>query len=361
MRSIWWVVVLAACAPSEDLPAFGGVVVPPEATEVPPTDEPALECPDGVECVTTLPYRHQSTTVGGDSVYDTYACAPDTDESGPERRYRVTLEEEGFLGVQLSGLPEGVDVDAHLLQLDDADTCLDRGHWAAGGLLPAGDYWVVVDSWVDGDGNVLSGDYTLDLALTTPAMLAAEGLDAAIADVALHAFDVAWLADEARRLHYAITDFSLHSSERRMWLWDLSQGALAWNLHVPHGEGSSDPNDTGYAVVFSNTPGSHQSSLGVMVGAERYVGDFGESMRIDGLEPGFNDNVRSRAIVLHPWEGSRQSYVDANGVCDDTWGCPALDDRLNEEVADFLTDGGLMLFHYPDDGWLQGSAYLPTR
>lgn len=338
---------LAACAGDE--PA-GGVA--------PVGDPPAEEggCPSGVTCVTSLPFVHSATTVGGVDEVDSYGCAPEIDESGPERRYRVELLEEGFLGVELSGVPEGVDVDVHLLQPDGA--CVDRGHELAGALLPAGLYEVVVDTWAD-EGTEFAGDYTLTLGLTTEAALTGHGLRPRVARDALFAFDVAWLAGDAGRLSYAISDFSLHSSERRMWIMDMARGELRWNVHVPHGSGSSDPEDPGWAVVFSNEPGSHMSSLGVMRGAERYVGDYGESMRIDGLEPGFNNNVRDRAIVLHPWEGSRPGYVAREGVCDDTWGCPALDDRINEEVADFLTGGGLLLFHYPDPAWLEGSGYLP--
>ena len=42
-----------------------------------------------------------------------------------------------------------------------------------------------------------------------------------------------------------------------------------------------------------------ESHLHLMRTAERYTGSYGTSLRLDGLEPGFNDAVRSRAIVIH--------------------------------------------------------------
>lgn len=186
----------------------------------------------------------------------------------------------------------------------------------------------------------------------------AEGLDVDFASDALYAFDVAWTNDEADRFEYAITDFSLSSDNKRQWILDLSDGSVLYELYVAHGEGSSS-GDSRYADTFSNTDNSHQSSLGMMRGGEEYTGDYGDSMRLDGLEPDTNDAVRDRAIVVHPWEGSRSSYVSAWGETAETWGCPAIDDRQSADVIDLLADGGLLFFWYPDADWMRDSPYLP--
>ena len=94
-----------------------------------------------------------------------------------------------------------------------------------------------------------------------------------------------------------------------------------------------------------------------MKAGETYTGSYGYSMRIDGLEYGYNDNVRSRYIVMHGWEGSRPEYVDYFGMVAPTWGCPALDDRLVGTVIDQLSDGALMFFWYPDGDWSQHSTF----
>ena len=56
---------------------------------------------------------------------------------------------------------------------------------------------------------------------------------------------------------------------------------------VAHGRGSGDNPTT----RFSNLPGSHQSSLGLFRTSETYVGHNGYSLRLEGLEPGFNDRA----------------------------------------------------------------------
>ena len=123
----------------------------------------------------------------------------------------------------------------------------------------------------------------------------------------------------------------------------MVQQEMLYLLHFAHGEGSSDPSDSGYASTFSNVPDSHQSSLGMMRAAESYSGSFGYSMRLDGLED-INDNVRSRYIVVHGWEGSRPEYVNQYGMVAPTWGCPAVDDRIVSDVVDILKDGSAMFF-----------------
>jgi hypothetical protein len=140
---------------------------------------------------------------------------------------------------------------------------------------------------------------------------------------------------------------------------DLSSGALLWNLHVAHGRGSILGAEEGVARVFSNVPESHQSSLGVMVSAEPYVGDYGISFQIDGLEEGFNDLVRRRDIVMHPWEGSRPAYVARTGVTQPTWGCPAIDPDEAAAYVERLSGGVLMIFWHPEGAWHQESTWLP--
>lgn len=326
----------------------------PEDTAVEP--EP---CPDGLVCVTTFPYEHIGTTVSATlDDFDSYGCAASTDESGAEVLYRVDVPEDGFLALSLSDQSTGADIDVHLLASRDAGDCIDRGHELAGSLVEAGRYWVVADTWVSSGGDEKDGAYTLTFGLSTVPGLEAEGLGAEFADDALYAFDVAWGNGDADRFQYAITDFSLLSSEQRLWLLDLTDGSVLAELYVPHGEGSSSV-DSAEADTFSNTDNSHQSSLGMMRGAEEYSGTYGASMRLDGLEPGYNDNVRDRAIVVHPWEGSRAEYVSRWGETAETWGCPAIDDRLSADVIDVLADGGLLFFWYPDADWRRGSGYLP--
>ena len=327
-----------------------------------PTEDPIPEeeeCPDGVICTNSFPFVHGGdTNQSSRSDFDTYSCASNTDESGPEIVYRFTLPQDGFLALELSDMETGADVDIHLLSALDSDACIDRGHWLAGSWLAAGTYWIVADSWVNSSGSILSGSYTLRAGLSSSADIALEGLSEEVAEDALVAFDHAWVGGELSSFLYAITDFSLHSSVPRMWIYDMTSQEHLYNLHVAHGSGSSDPNNSAYASSFSNIPESYQSSLGMMRAGESYTGSFGYSMRLDGLETGFNDNVRSRAIVLHGWEGARPEYVSQAGMVSPTLGCPGVDDREVQSVVDMLKEDAGLFFWYQDDEWYQNSAYL---
>ena len=110
-------------------------------------------------------------------------------------------------------------------------------------------------------------------------------------------------------------------------------------MHVAHGSGS-DTNHDGVATVFSNTSGSHMSSLGFMLTAETYSGTHGESLRLDGLEAR-NSKVRSRAIVVHS-----ASYVDPGlSKMGRSQGCPAVS---LANIKDFIlkTKNGSLYYIY---------------
>ena len=154
---------------------------------------------------------------------------------------------------------------------------------------------------------------------------------------------------EATRL--AVIDYSRPSTEKRLWVFDVEAGQLLHEELVAHGQGTGE----NLARRFSNRDGSHQTSLGLYRTAETYVGSNGYSLRMDGLDPGFNDNARARAIVMHgAW------YVDPalaarNGRIGRSHGCPALREGIARTVIDGLK-GGQLVFAYADDAaWLQGA------
>ena len=107
------------------------------------------------------------------------------------------------------------------------------------------------------------------------------------------------------------------------------------------------------ATHFSNRDNSHQSSLGLYRTAETYIGDNGYSLRMDGLDPGFNDNARSRAIVMHGAWYVAPELAARQGRLGRSHGCPALRQQVARVVIDELKDRQL-LFAYADDAqWLQ--------
>lgn len=134
----------------------------PDDTAAPP------DCPEGVVCIDHFPWSGEGDTTGSTRRdWDAYGCAPSTDESGTEVVYRVTLREPGFFAAVVDELADGVDVDAHLLRSLDPDDCVDRGNHEASGWMEAGEWWVVVDTYVS-DGAELPGPYSLQLGHTVP-------------------------------------------------------------------------------------------------------------------------------------------------------------------------------------------------
>lgn len=328
----------------------------PNTTPTDPTDPGA--CPAGVICVDSFPYTDRNTTTGAYSTMDSYSCAPSTDEGGPEVVYRVELDQDGFLAAQLRGLGAGVDVDVHLLEQLDADTCVDRGHWNAAALLPAGTWYVVVDSWVDASGDQLEGDYVLDLGFTRFGDFVFDGLSADALEPALYAFDQAWQAGETDRLDFVVVDFSVPSTDERMFALDLTTSSLVMTELVTHGSGSQDPNDARMAAGFSNVSGSNASSLGLAIGAETYYGNHGYSLRMDGLDPGFNDNIRDRAVVVHNADYATQQFVNDNGYLGRSNGCWVVDPAISDDVVDFLAEGTLQFTWAPEPDFLADSRWL---
>nr|WP_313403178.1 murein L,D-transpeptidase catalytic domain family protein [Pseudomonas sp.] len=148
-------------------------------------------------------------------------------------------------------------------------------------------------------------------------------------------------ADEAERL--AIIDYSRSSLERRLWVFDLAQGRLLQREFVAHGRQSGDL----FAERFSNLPGSHQSSLGLFRGAESYSGRHGHSLRLDGLEPGFNDKARARALVIHGADYVAPGWAEQHGRMGRSLGCPAVQQEVIRLLVDQLEDGQYLFAWHP--------------
>jgi hypothetical protein len=106
-----------------------------------------------------------NTDLSTSRLWNAYACAPGTNESGPEIFYRFTLAEAGSLHVSVTD-PQGVDVDPHLLASADPQDCLARHDKQFTADLAAGTYWLVADTWVNADGAELPGSYHLEVTFS---------------------------------------------------------------------------------------------------------------------------------------------------------------------------------------------------
>lgn len=175
-----------------------------------------------------------------------------------------------------------------------------------------------------------------------------------VLDLALRAYRCGRAAGHFGAPLLTVIDYSLPSTERRLWVIDLARNRVLFHELVAHGRGSGD----NVPVAFSNAPGSHQSSLGLFRTASTYLGQHGQALRLDGLEPGVNDRAMERAIVMHGAAYVSPRFVAARGRLGRSWGCPALEHGVHRRVIERIKDGTALFAYYPDPSWLAQSRFL---
>ena len=155
----------------------------------------------------------------------------------------------------------------------------------------------------------------------------------------------------------AVIDYSLPSTQKRLWVFDLQARKLLFDEYVAHGQGTGE----NYAREFSNRDGSHQTSLGLFRTTETYSGKNGYSLKMEGLEPGTNDAAMARAIVMHGAAYVNPAAAKQQGRLGRSWGCPALRPEVAEAVIDSLKNGQMIFAYYPDTQWLAHSPFIDCR
>jgi hypothetical protein len=155
----------------------------------------------------------------------------------------------------------------------------------------------------------------------------------------------------------AVIDYSLASTERRLWVFDIVARKLLFAEYVAHGQGTGE----NFARDFSNRDGSHQTSLGLFRTADTYNGKNGYSLKMVGLEPGTNDAAMSRAIVMHGAPYVNPSAAKQQGRLGRSWGCPAVRPEVAQAVIDSLKNGQMIFAYYPDTNWLAHSPFIDCR
>lgn len=152
----------------------------------------------------------------------------------------------------------------------------------------------------------------------------------------------------------SIVDFSQPSNRKRLFIIDLENQKLLFNTYVAHGANSGKE----YANDFSNTPESNKSSLGFYETLGTYMGGNGYSLKLDGLERGFNDNANRRAIVIHGAPYVNESLIQSQGYIGRSWGCPALPEALHKPIIDKIKNGTCLFIYSPNKNYLSHSRIL---
>ena len=151
-----------------------------------------------------------------------------------------------------------------------------------------------------------------------------------------------------------VIDYSLPSNQPRLFTFDLVSHRLVFRELVAHGKNSGE----NMTSRFSNDPGSLESSLGLFVTAGTYFGGNGYSLRLRGLEQGFNDSAWDRMIVMHGASYVSQAAARLLGRLGRSWGCPAVRKEVAQTMIEKLKGGTAIFAYYPDRQWLHASAFL---
>jgi hypothetical protein len=140
-----------------------------------------------------------------------------------------------------------------------------------------------------------------------------------------------------------LIDYSIPSSQRRLWVFEPESKRVLFREFVAHGRGSADPDHPERAVRFGNEVGSLRSSLGAFLTGEPYEGAHGYSLRLEGLERGRNDRAEQRRIVIHPADYVGRAFrLENGGRLGRSFGCPALDPAVAPRVIERIRSGSLL-------------------
>ena len=199
------------------------------------------------------------------------------------------------------------------------------------------------------------------VAATAPPLLeelarAAPALDRQVLSLATRAMSCALRRpDPLRRpATLSVIDYSRPSTQPRLWVFDLARKRLLFEELVAHGRGTGE----NLALRFSNRSGSNMSSLGGFETEETYVGHNGYSLRLRGLEPGYNDQARDRAIVIHGAPYVSPALIKSVGRLGRSLGCPAVRPAVAKPLIDSIREGSFVFAYYPDADWLRHSRLL---
>ena len=129
-------------------------------------------------------------------------------------------------------------------------------------------------------------------------------------------------------------DLSRHSGRCRFVAWSFEQDTPIFICPVSHGSGAQQSHVRSAWARVSNEDGSHLSSLGRALVAERYEGRYGVAYRLDGLDAS-NSNMRSRCVVLHGWEHTTSLPIYPFATVG-SFGCPVLSRKMMSRVDELL-------------------------
>jgi L,D-transpeptidase catalytic domain len=126
-------------------------------------------------------------------------------------------------------------------------------------------------------------------------------------------------------------DMKIFSGKNRFFIYNLKTNKIIDQGLVAHGSGSETENPG--ILKFSNTENSLCTALGNYTIGNSYVGKFGKSYKLFGLDP-TNNNAFKRNIVLHsyfkmPYEEQEEDIVNS-------YGCPMVNEKFYTRIQKII-------------------------
>jgi hypothetical protein len=152
----------------------------------------------------------------------------------------------------------------------------------------------------------------------------------------------------------SICDFSQSSCSKRMYVIDVQHRRLLYRTYVAHGQKSGSE----YATNFSNDQDSYMSSLGFYITQRTYFGHNGLSLKLNGVDSGYNDQAMKRKIVLHGSSYVSDTYINQKGTIGTSLGCPALPAAISGRIIRAVRGGSCLFIYHPTPQYLDNSLVI---
>lgn len=180
------------------------------------------------------------------------------------------------------------------------------------------------------------------------------GLSECVFQCALNGWNKLSISEKVQNHILTICDFSQSANAKRLYIIDMESKKLLFHSLVAHGRNTGEE----FAKSFSNEPSSYKSSLGFYITKGVYQGQHGTSLKLEGVEQGFNHKAEERAIVLHGADYVCENFIAANGRLGRSLGCPSVPVELAEPIIKTIKDGSCLFIYYPDKKYLSNSCLV---
>jgi hypothetical protein len=186
------------------------------------------------------------------------------------------------------------------------------------------------------------------------AKLANAGLSIDVFNIAFKGFKKLKSEGFIQNEKLTICDFSKISGSKRMYVIDTETEKLVLQTLVAHGKNSGEA----FATSFGNQSSSHKSSLGFYVTNETYQGANGFSLKLNGMDKGYNDNAYERAVVIHGADYVSEEAAETNGFIGRSFGCPAVARSVNAKLINEIKEGSCLFIYAPNEKFYSTSKWL---